>query len=303
MIVDLHTHTPSHRDAVPEAEAVSNSVWRPDRPVMATTSWADYDEAAQEAGIDVSVVFGIAVADPAKSVGLPGTSGDINDETAAFVAAAPTRRVGFFSVHPDESGALDRAERCRTELGLRGIKLGPNYQGFHPLGPGARRLYAYAEQYHLPVLLHQGASPVRTAPLRLAHPLLIDEVAADFPELRIVLAHIAHPWQADALIVARKHPHVYCDVSAGFYRPWSFYSALRLAHEWGVFDKLLFGSDYPVARPAEALAGLREIVDLPARASLPPIEPEAIEALIHRDSLELLRIPRPIHPTLQEGAR
>ena len=89
----------------------------------------------------------------------------------------------------------------------------------------------------------------------------MDEIAIAFPELRIVMAHLGHPWQIDTIAVIRKHPHVYADVSAGFYRPWSFYSAMRLATEWNVLPKLLLGSDFPVATAAETIAGLRAVND------------------------------------------
>ena len=239
-MIDIHSHVPTHRDAVPPDELVVNDKWRPDRAVTATTTWADYAEAFAE--VDVSVAFTIA-RDRTR------VDSALNDAVAAFVADAPDRRIGFLSVHPEVDGALDELERARTDLGLKGIKLGPNYQVFDPLGEDALRVYAAAERHGLPVLFHQGASPVREAPLRYAHPLLMDEIAIRFPELRVVMAHMGHPWQRETIVTIRKHPHVYADVSALFYRPWSFYEGLRLATEWGALDKLLFGSDFPIATP------------------------------------------------------
>jgi hypothetical protein len=212
---------------------------------------------------------------------------------AEFVAAAPTRRLGFLSVHPEVPGAEAELERARTELGLVGIKLGPNYQVFDPLGPAAFRVYELAERHGLPILFHQGASPVREAPLRFAHPLLMDEIAIAFPQLRVVMAHLGHPWQRETIVTIRKHPHVYADVSALFYRPWSFYEGLRLAHEWGALDKLLFGSDFPIATPAETAAGLRAVNAPIAGTALPPVPLDAIEHLIERDPLPLLGLTRP----------
>ena len=217
----------------------------------------------------------------------------LNDAVAAFVAAEPTRRIGFLSIHPEVDGALDELERARTELGLRGIKLGPNYQVFDPLGEAALRVYELAERRGLPILFHQGASPVRDAPLRYAHPLLMDEIAIRFPELRVVMAHLGHPWQRETIVTIRKHPHVYADVSALFYRPWSFYEALRLATEWGALEKLLFGSDFPIATPAETAAGLRRVNDPIAGTALPAVPLEKIEELIERDPLPLLGLERP----------
>ena len=283
-MIDIHTHVPTHRDHVPEDELVVNSAWRPDRAVTATTTWADYEEAFQD--VDVSVAFTIARDRTRVDSGL-------NDRVAEFVAAAPTRRIGFLSIQPEVDGAEDELERARTDLGLKGIKLGPNYQVFDPLGPAALRVYELAERHGLPMLFHQGASPVRDAPLRFAHPLLMDEVAIRFPELRIVMAHLGHPWQRETIVTIRKHPHVYADVSALFYRPWSFYEGLRLATEWGALDKLLFGSDFPIATPAETAAGLRAVNDPIAGTRLPPVPLEKIEELIARNPLPLLGLDRP----------
>jgi predicted TIM-barrel fold metal-dependent hydrolase len=283
-MIDIHSHVPTHRSFVPAEELVVNSKWRPDRPVAATTTWDDYDAAF--ADVEVSVAF--TIARDRTQVDSP-----LNDAVAEFVAAAPTRRIGFLSIHPEVPGAEDELERARNDLGLKGIKLGPNYQVFDPLGPAALRIYELAERHGLPILFHQGASPVREAPLRFAHPLVMDEVAIRFPELRVVMAHLGHPWQRETIVTIRKHPHLYADISALFYRPWSFYEGLRLATEWGVLDKLLFGSDFPIATPGETAAGLRAVNDPIAGTALPPVPLDAIEELIERDPLPLLGLDRP----------
>lgn len=285
MIVDVHTHTPTHRDAIPENEVVWNDKWRPDRVVKATTTWADYMEALKP--VDKAIVFNIArrneeAQDPWAGIG------KVNDRTAEFVASAPDKLIGFFSVHPEDPGCMDEFDRCVGDLKLCGVKLGPNYQKFDPLSEAAKAVYARAQKLGLPILFHQGTSPVRTAPLRYAHPLVMDEIASEFPELRVVMAHMGHPWQADTIAVIRKHPHVYADISGLFYRPWSFYNALRLATEWNVLHKLLFASDYPVTTPQENIDALRSVNDIVKVSGLPPVPEDALEAIIHRDSLELL---------------
>jgi predicted TIM-barrel fold metal-dependent hydrolase len=283
-MIDIHTHVPTHRDTVPPDELIENEKWRPDRVVRATTTWAEYDEVF--ADVEVSVAFTIAR-------NRTRVDRELNDTTAAFAAAAPSKRIGFMSIHPEVDGAEDELERCRTDLGLKGIKLGPNYQIFDPLGPPALRIYKLAERHGLPMLFHQGASPVPEAPLRYAYPLLMDEIAIRFPELRIVMAHMGHPWQRETIVTIRKHPHVYADVSALFYRPWSFYEGLRLATEWGALDKLLFGSDFPITTPAETAAGLRRVNDPIEGTRLPPVPLDANERLIERDPLPLLGLERP----------
>jgi predicted TIM-barrel fold metal-dependent hydrolase len=294
MIVDVHTHTPTHVEAVPPDERQPNNVFRPDRVVESAFSWADFLSAMEN--VDHACVFGIRFKGGAMPAGREGAgvqwTGNVNDQTARFAHAHPDKLIGFMSVHPDEDDAVQEIERCVHDLGLRGIKLGPNYQGFDPLSSSAFNVYAAAQRLGLPILFHQGTSPMRTAPLRYAHPLVMDEIAMAFPELRIVMAHVGHPWHADTIAVIRKHPHVYADISAQCYRPWSHYTGLRLATEWGVLEKLLFGSDYPVSTPTEVIAGLHAAVALAEQAHLPPLDPEALQAIVERDSLALLGLTR-----------
>ena len=292
MLVDVHTHTPTHRDAVPPDQRQLNSQWRPDRVVDAAVSWADYMTAMEM--VDRACVFGIRFKDGQMPTGAEGAGvqwqGDVNAQTATFVRAHPAKLVGFMSVHPEEGDVVAEIERCVTDLGLKGIKLGPNYQGFDPLGRGARLVYETAQRLGIPILFHQGTSPMRTAPIRYAHPLVMDEVAMAFPELRIVMAHMGHPWHADTIAVIRKHPHVYADVSANFYRPWQQYQGLRLATEWNVLDKLVFGSDYPVATPRETLEGTLAVNRVVDGTGLPRVPEDALRAALERDTLALLGI-------------
>ncbi len=286
MIIDVHSHVPSHIDTVPPEEEVRESKMRPDRAVRLTTTYDDFFEAMKL--VDRVISFGIAM--PADRPAIIGEKDmkKVNDATAALVARAPEKVIGFMSVLPDEPDVLDEMERAYGNLQLRGIKLAPNYQNFDPLGENARRIYSRAQEMKLPVLFHQGTSPIRDAPIRYAHPLVMDEIAILFPELRIVMAHIGHPWVVDCLVVIRKHPNVYADISGQFYRPWSFYNGMRLAYEWSVINKLLFASDYPGATPQEIIDGLHHLDHFIRQHHLPEVPMELIEGVIHRNSLELL---------------
>ena len=83
--------------------------------------------------------------------------------------------------------------------------------------------------------------------LKYSLPILIDEVAQAFPDLKFIMAHMAHPWQRDCAVVLRKHPNVYADVSGGgWVRQWQGWEGLIGMVEWGVIDKLLFGLRFPV---------------------------------------------------------
>jgi predicted TIM-barrel fold metal-dependent hydrolase len=298
MIVDVHTHTPSHRDDVPEAEVKYFGKWNNAAAVRTTNSWQDYDRGTE--GADVTLVFNIQMdAEPSGSG--DGASGQgrvdrINLATAEFAAADPSRRIGFMSVNPRRIGYLDEVDEC-IDLDLRGIKLGANYQRFDPLSPAAKELYRRAERCGLPILFHQGTSPDQFAPLRYAHPLVTDEIAMQFPDLKIIMAHLGHPWTRETVVTVRKHPNVYADVSAIYMRPMMVYEGLVQATEWGVLDKLLFGSDFPVTTPRTAMAKLRAVNDIVAGTNLPKIPLEAIENIIHADALSRLGLEVPVATT------
>ncbi len=170
----------------------------------------------------------------------------VPDEFVAdYVNRDPSRLVGFCSIDAQRPDALKRLDRAVEQLGLRGVKLAPTYQGFDPLSPAALALYEAISERNLPIMWHQGTTFVRKAILAFALPRQIDEVALRFPRLRIVIAHLGHPWISECLAVVRKHPHVYADISALTPRPIQLRSALIEAGEYRCSDKLLFGTDWP----------------------------------------------------------
>jgi len=211
-----------------------------------------------------------------------------NDYVAAYCRTAPDRWYGFASVSAVEPGAREELERCHQELGLRGLKLAPVYQGYDPTDRRAFAVYEYAERQGIPVLIHQATTFPPEAPLRFALPILADEIATRFPALRMVLAHLGHPWEAECVVTIRKHPNLYADISALHGRPWRFYQALITATEYGVGDKLLFGSDFPFATPEATAAGLRAVNTPLEGTALPRVPEPLIEGLLARDPLALL---------------
>ncbi|SDT27509.1 amidohydrolase family protein [Microlunatus soli] len=290
MIVDVHCHTPTHVQPVPDDELTSYPSWRNDRPVITTNSWEDFDRAADAA--DVAIVFNIAADNPLASTGLDYRPEDTNTATAAYVAARPRSRIGFMSVNPSRPGLWEEVERARA-AGLVGVKLGANYQEFEPLSDDAMAFYRYCEAEGLPILFHQGASPIRHAPLRYTHPLVTDEIAIACPELRIVMAHMGHPFARETVVTIRKHPHVYADVSSIYLRPWVMYESLLFALEWGAAGKLLLGSDFPIATTQEAIDGLHRANDIIAGTAMPRIPDEVIDGIVHADALGALGLQDP----------
>jgi predicted TIM-barrel fold metal-dependent hydrolase len=280
MIVDVHTrvwrreHWPD--ELTREVQRARTSPAGFSSVVREVTEEA-YRQALESA--DRAIVFGLR----ARHVGLLVP----NDFVADFVRRFPEKLIGFASVDPNEPAYLDELHRAVEDLGLRGVKLGPVYQNVHPMDKRMRAVYEYAERNRLPILIHQGTTFAWRAPLRLASPLLLDEIALAYPDLVMIIAHLGHPWIPETIILIRKHPNLYADISALFYRPWQFYTGLRLALDYGVMEKLLFGSDYPFATPEETIEGIREIARLAAQWGA-PLPEEAVIGLLERDALRLL---------------
>ena len=207
---------------------------------------------------------------------------------AAYVARDPSRLIGFLSVDPTQDGWQNEMRVGCEELGLRGIKLLPMYAGFAPDDEALDPLWCYAQQHRLPVLLHMGTTFIAQAPLKFTLPRLIEPVAVKFPDVKIILAHLGHPYEGECIVTIRKHENVFADVSALHYRPWQLYNSLMLAQEYGVWHKLLFGTDFPFTTVNASIDGIRKLNDMLEGTKLPRLDAQQIEAMIHRDSLKML---------------
>jgi predicted TIM-barrel fold metal-dependent hydrolase len=208
---------------------------------------------------------------------------------AEFVAQAPEKLVGFAACDPTQPDHLDELRHALETLRLKGLKMGPMYAGFDPRDPRCEPVYRYCQDHGIPILFHSGTTFNRAAPLGFSRPWLWDEVAIAHPDLRMVLAHVGHPFCEECLVVIRKHPHVYADISALYYRPWQFYNLLVAAQEYRVTHKLLFGTDYPFATGQASIDGLRHVNDV-ATGPMPRVSDQAIEEILARDSFGLLGI-------------
>ncbi|MEQ1861784.1 MAG: amidohydrolase family protein [Chthoniobacteraceae bacterium] len=207
---------------------------------------------------------------------------------ADYCAAHADRLIGFLSVDPTQPGWEAELEHGHRALGLRGIKLLPMYAGFRPDESRLDPLWRYASQHALPVLLHTGTTFIAQAPLECTLPRHLDPVAARFPDVKIIMAHLGHPYEGECIVTARKHANVFADISALHYRPWQLYHSLMLAQEYGVWHKVLFGTDYPFTTVNATVDGLRKLNDFTRGTGLPRLDEAQIEALIHRDALALL---------------
>jgi hypothetical protein len=278
MIADVHSHAWRFPQDFTSGFIEQARRARPGQEVDLTASYEGYRATAP--ADTRTIVFG----------GKARLSGVWVDDrhVAAHVARDPARLIGFLSVDPTQDCWEREMRDGREELGLRGIKLLPMYAGFSPDDERLDPLWEFARRHALPVLLHMGTTFVAQAPLRFTLPRLIEPVALKFPEVKIILAHLAHPYEGECIVTVRKHENVFADVSALHYRPFQFYQGLMLAQEYGVWHKLLFGTDYPFTTVNSTIAGLRALNDMLEGTRLPRLDAAEMEALIHRDALKLL---------------
>jgi predicted TIM-barrel fold metal-dependent hydrolase len=244
--IDIHVHVPAPPDH-PSTREKENMAGYFGAGQMPTTAHEMYEKYR---ALDIfAVIFEI---DAETTSGLPYVG---NDYVAGIVRKYPDQFIGFASVDPWKGKlAIQELERSIKELGLRGLKLHPNTQAFMPNDPHFYPLWQKASELQIPVLFHSGQTGVGAGTpggggykLKYSHPMLLDDVAADFPDLTIIMAHPAVPWQEEQLAVALHKGNVYIDLSGWspkYFRPILVQYISSLLKE-----KTLFGSDYPVLQP------------------------------------------------------
>ncbi|WP_448616998.1 amidohydrolase family protein [Modestobacter sp. URMC 112] len=178
-----------------------------------------------------------------------------NEEIADLAAEHPDVLIPFGSIDPARGKAgIRAARRLVTEHGVRGFKFHPSFQDFEPNDRRHYPLYEELESLGVPALFHTGQTGIgaglpggRGIKLRYSDPMLLDDVAADFPGLTIIMAHPSVPWQDAAISVATHKANVYIDLSG--WSPKYFPPQLVRAANTLLRTKVLFGSDYPLLRP------------------------------------------------------
>lgn len=267
---DVHTHCQQPQHWGTEWD----DHWRPvyGRAADSFTP-GDYDKAMAAGGVTVAAVFGLR----ATAVGVATP----NEYVERFCAETTTETIGFMALDPTDQDVLEQLADG-VARGLRGIKLYPVLARFDPRDERFDPFYRAAAREGLVVLWHMGATPSPAGELAVSQPLVVDEVARRHPDLTQVMAHMGHPWQRETMVVCRKNRRVFTDVSASWARPFDGYHALVRAQEWDVVDKLLFGSDFPLWTPAEAVEGIREIARVQP-PGFPAIRPETLDWLFDGD--------------------
>jgi predicted TIM-barrel fold metal-dependent hydrolase len=177
------------------------------------------------------------------------------------------------------------ARRLIKDFGVKGFKFHPSVQAFYPNDRMAYPLYEVIAEARLPALFHTGQTGVGAGTpggggirLKYSNPLLLDDVAADFPAMPMILAHPSFPWQEEALSVATHKPQVYIDLSG--WSPKYFPPILVQYANTLLKDRILFGSDYPVISPQKWIEEFDKL----------PIKPEVRPLIMKDNAAKLLRL-------------
>lgn len=188
-----------------------------------------------------------------------------NDEVAAFAAENSDIMFAFASVDPMRGkAAVEEAKRLIAAGKIRGFKLHPPVQQFHANDKLAYPFYEVINQAKLPVIFHTGHSGIGTGlpggggvHLKYGNPMDIDDVAVDFPDMPIIMAHPSFPWQDEAISVCLHKPQVYIDLSG--WSPKYFPANLLQYANTLLKNKVLFGSDYPLISPDRWLSDFEKL--------------------------------------------
>jgi predicted TIM-barrel fold metal-dependent hydrolase len=181
--------------------------------------------------------------------------------------------IPFVSLNPTRGAAAIEAVEGLVDAGARGFKLHPNLQEFVPNDPAIYPFYEAVQATGLPIVFHTGHSGIGTGArggggirLKYGAPMPIDDVAVDFPDMPIILAHPSFPWQDEAISICLHKPNVYIDLSG--WSPKYFPPQLIQYANTQLRRKVLFGSDYPLITPDKWLA---EFEKLPIRDEVRPL--------------------------------
>jgi predicted TIM-barrel fold metal-dependent hydrolase len=246
--IDVHTHAEVGRGG----EDGLRPEWREaaaryfgDHPLPTAEDVAAYYRERRMAAVIFSV-------DAETVTGRPAAP---NEEIAEVAAANADVLIPFASVDPNKGArAVEEARRLIRDHGVKGFKFHPNVQAFYPNDKALYPLYEVVAEAGLPALFHSGHSGIGSGlpggggiRLKYSNPMYVDDVAVDFPELTIVIAHPSFPWQDEAISVALHKQQVYIDLSG--WSPKYFPPQLVRYANTLLRDRVLFGSDYPLITP------------------------------------------------------
>lgn len=297
MIVDCHTHIWDSPTQLGLGDTDSrSSKFRGPRPPTASDRWPDASmESHYAASEPVDKSFVLSFKSRYLGVEIP------SELVSKYVRQHPEKLIGVAGIDPTNlNEALADVQEAHGVLGMKAITVSPAAQDFHPADSRAMQVFAEASRLGMPVIVDQGHFRVESK-MEFARPVLLDEVAREQPQLKVVISHMGYPWVEECVVLLGKHPNVYADISSLLHRPWQAYNALLSAAQFGVIDKLLFGSDFPYTSATTAIESLYRINQLVTGTNLPTVPRAQLAAIVERDTLGLLGISST--PVKQDSAR
>ncbi|WP_266077137.1 amidohydrolase family protein [Haladaptatus caseinilyticus] len=251
-IIDTHAHQPTKEFLEDAGGQMMEDAASKFGAKMETDTYDSFVEEYREAGIGRTILLGW---DAETNTGNPPVPNDyvaeIRDEYDDFF-------IGFGSVDPLKDDCVEEAERVVNDLDLSGFKFQQIAQGFDPSDPEHAELFSTIEDLGVPVVFHGGNSTLgagapggRGLKIKYGNPMLIDDVAAEHPDLQILLAHPAFPWEQEQLAICQQKGNVYMDLS-GWLPKYIDNQVLHYAKTL-LQDKVMFGTDYPMIRPKKWL--------------------------------------------------
>ena len=280
--IDVHVHAGISAGAPrPEARGPRSGVGEIQQRIGAGQQTPDETAAYYRERRIAAVIWGV---DPQATNGSRPGSVD-NDELLEAACRNNDVLIPFVMVDPwrGRAGALE-AERL-IAAGARGFKFHPSMQGFYPNDTKVYPLYEVIADAGLPALFHTGQTGVGAGlpggmgvKLKYSNPIYLDDVAADFPTLTIVMAHPSFPWQDEALSIATHKPNTYIDLSG--WSPKYFPQNLVQYSNTLIKDRVVFGSDYPALTPDRWLADFEKL----------PIKPEVRPLILKDNAIKLLKL-------------
>jgi hypothetical protein len=260
-VTDCHVHINPIWEMRPDAAALLGySASAPSRYLTDPSAFLEY---LMLSGVERAVLVNYVATE------VIGYTEKANDFVSEYVRTDPERLIAVGGLRPDHPDPEREVGRLAEKLHLRAIKLHPPHQGFRPNAytdgdlPGLRSLYAACEHHDLPVIFHTGTSVFPRARNRFADPMFIEDVALDFPDLTIVLAHGGRPiWMETAVFLTRRFPNVWLEVSGiPPARLLDYFPTLARLSE-----KVLFGTDWPGPGVKDIRANLDAFRALPIPA-------------------------------------
>ena len=277
MFVDIHTHV-WEPELIPErvkGEIGGSRGWT-------ASLWSRIGSATRQKHLEAE-----KNADKVVVFGWPAVI-DVPNEFLSEFVKSDEKLIGFASVDPHKTSAASELRHAVKDLGLRGLKMYPITQHLYPNDSIMYPICEVAQELEVPILWHLSPTFRRDAPLKYSQPLLLEDLAIAFPDLRMIIAHAGFPHEVEVMAMLRKQPNVYAEISGCISQPYRFYNTMIAAVDYGVTDKLLFGSDWPLFTIEETIKFLKGVNAFVNGTNLPKISDAVIDNIINHNGQKFL---------------